>query len=299
MLTANGIEQRMNQVIQRLVQGINGGHRALLAAALLVACLPWVGTWAQNTPAIRTYQAAYGVEYKGHHVGHAWFEVAYDAATDRFRFNSRTTAAGLARLLIPRPILESSEFTVADGRITPLRFSFEDGSRRGEDNFSLIFDWPGKLVRAEQGGEMTEIAIPEGTLDRATLQVALMRDMLVGLESRSYRLVDEDSVREYTVLADGSETLTTEAGTFDTRRFVQSRPDSSRRTILWAAPALDFLPVRIEQQRAGETRMALLLEQVHQAPAAPPIGCSAAAMPKHAAALPPADPDTCHGDPDN
>src|SRR5690606_39637523 len=63
-------------------------------------------------------------------------------------------------------------------------------------------------------------------LDRATLQVALMRDMRDGLREREYPLVDEDSLRRYTVRSDGSEPVETPLGTFATERYVQTRPGS-------------------------------------------------------------------------
>jgi hypothetical protein len=245
------VQQRMGRATQKLTRS-----RWL---ALLLA-LAAVGVANAQSRTIGTYTANYEVQYKGRRVGQAAFELAYDKTAEVYRFHSMTTATRLLRLIIPRPILEVSEFTVVAGGIQPLYFSLEDGSRKGEDSFALRFDWDDGVVRSEHAGRTIEIPLMRGALDRATLQVALRRDMLQGLDEREYLLVDEDSLRRYIVRAEGEDSIETAAGRFTTQRYVQTRPESTRRTVIWAAPELGFLPVRIEQRRDGATQTALLLE---------------------------------------
>lgn len=234
-----------------------------------IACLVSLGAGAASLPVAaqpnappQTYHAIYEVQYKGRRVGQAEFRVVQDDATQRYRFSSLITASGLLRLARPRPIVESGEFMLRDGEIRPLRFAYEDGSRSGLDNFTLTFDWAQNALRAEQGGHVTELPLAPGTLDRGTLQASLIRDMRNGRLQPRYRLADEDSVREYDYRVDGAEPQVTAAGPFDTQKLIQSRPGSDRLTIMWLAPALDYLPVRIEQRRAGEIRTTMLLQQV-------------------------------------
>ena len=49
--------------------------------------------------------------------------------------------AGLLKLVRPKPVIERSHFRVEDGRIRPMEFWYEDGSRKGEDNRHIEFDW--------------------------------------------------------------------------------------------------------------------------------------------------------------
>jgi hypothetical protein len=231
----------------------------LVSLAAGAASLPVV---AQPRALPQPYHATYEVQYKGRRVGQAEFRLAYDDATQRYSFSSTITATGLLRLVRPRPVIETGEFVLSDDEVRPLHFAFEDGTRGGLDNFTLTFDWDQNALRAEQGGHVTELPLESGTLDRGTLQVSIMRDVRSGLLQPRYRLADEDSVREYDYQLGDTEPLVTGAGDFATRRLIQSRSGSNRLTIMWLAPALGYLPVRIEQQRAGETRTTLLLEQV-------------------------------------
>ena len=234
--------------------------RLILLLVCLVAGLPQPAAAQHDTPP-PTYRASYEVQYKGRRVGQAEFRLTRGPDEARYRFSSRTTATGLLRLLRPRPILELSEFVLRDGQLQPLRFAYEDGSRGGGGNFTLNFDWNEGRILADHGGQVTELPLTPDTLDRGSLQVALMRDLQRGQLKPRYRLADEDSVRDYDYRLDGTEALLTAAGRFEAVRLLQSRPGSDRLTTLWLAPSLDYLPVRIEQQRDAETHSALILER--------------------------------------
>jgi hypothetical protein len=106
------------------------------------------------------------------------------------------------------------------------------------------------------------MALPEGTLDRGSLQVALMRDLKAAGVPRTYSLADEDSVATYEYAENGTATIATGAGSLATRIFTQQRAGSSRVTWLWVAPELEFLPVRIEQRRDGEVQTSFSLVSV-------------------------------------
>jgi hypothetical protein len=106
------------------------------------------------------------------------------------------------------------------------------------------------------------MALPEGALDRGSLQVALMRDLKATGAPRTYSLADEDSVASYEYADHGAATIATGIGSLATRIFTQQRAGSSRVTWLWVAPELDFLPVRIEQRRDGEVQTSFTLVSV-------------------------------------
>src|SRR5690606_34844979 len=108
--------------------------------------------------------------------------------------------------------IERSEFTVVDGAIRPLAFRFEDGSRKGEDNFALEFDWERNVAVATRGDGRSEYPIAAGVLDRGSMQVALMRDLAQRRSPAGYRLADEASVEEYEYTANGAARIETGAG---------------------------------------------------------------------------------------
>jgi hypothetical protein len=235
------------------IAGILGGAAVSGAAAAADATIP-------------TYSAVYQVEYKGKDLGTSEFQVTYDAASDTYEFTSRTMAKGLLKLASPNPVIERSHFRVVEGRIRPIEFWYEDGSRKGEDNRHVEFDWERRVAIVSGEGARREVALDDRSLDRGSMQVALMRDMMVLQHPGDYRLAGEDEGQGYVFTSNGTETTATGIGAIQTLSFTQQREGSSRSTWLWFAPSLSFLPVRIEQRKEGETQTAFKLASLKGLP---------------------------------
>lgn len=230
----------------------------LTAAALALAAQEAKGADAT----VPTYTATYNVEYKGKAAGTAEFSVAYLADRDLYEFTSRILAKGLLKLARPKPVVERSRFRVDAEGVRPLEFWYEDGSRSGEDNVHITYDWDRRIGTVSGGETRREMTLPAAALDRGTLQVALMRDLAATGTPRTYTIADEDSVSDYAYTDNGTATTMTGIGSVQTRALTQQRVGSSRATWLWVAPELRFLPVRIEQRRDGEVQTALTLVAV-------------------------------------
>ncbi len=210
------------------------------------------------------YRAEYAAEYKGRNVGTSVFTLEHDEQTGQYVFSSSMQAKGLLRLASPRPIIDRSEFVLDGGILLPQRFSHEDGSRKGEDNHTIVFDWDTASARVSGDGYSREIELANGVLDRGTLQVALMQILAAGQQPEAFAVLDESAVDEYTYAFEGQHTLATEMGDIDILRYRQQRAGSSRYTVIDIAPTLDYVPARIEQIRDGESRSAFLIESIER-----------------------------------
>ena len=230
----------------------------LIAAALATGAHEARGADA----AVATYTATYRVEYKGKDAGTAEFSVRQLPDNDLYEFTSTVTAKGLLKLARPKPAVERSQFRVDAEGVRPLEFWYEDGSRSGEDNVHITFDWDRRVATVSDAETRRELALPAAALDRGTLQVALMRDLAATGAPRTYTVADEDSVSDYEYADNGTATTATGIGPLETRALTQQRAGSSRTTWLWVAPELRFLPVRIEQRRDGEVQTAFTLVAV-------------------------------------
>jgi hypothetical protein len=205
------------------------------------------------------YRAVYAVLNDGRRVGESVHSLSYDPGSRRYVFETRTTFRGLLRLASPRPLIERSEFVVRDGRLQPLTFTYEGGSRSGRNDVQVRFDWPaGRIVASTEDGQR-EWPLPAGSLDRASARVALMRDAAA---VETYQIADPVEVRPYALRREGLDPRTTPLGDLQTIRITLQRPGSTRRTVTWAAPDLHFLAVRIEQQRDGRGPIAFEIESV-------------------------------------
>jgi hypothetical protein len=228
-----------------------------MAAALAVAADEAAGADASVT----TYTATYRVEYKGKEAGVSEWSVR-DLGDGRYEFQARITPKGMLKLIRPKPTIERSQFRVDGPAFRPLEYWYEDGSRSGEDNWHLVFDWKRRIATVSTAEARRELAVPDAALDIGTLKAAVMRDLAAKGAPGPYEIADEDSVGTYEYTDGGPATLVTGVGSLETKLFVQRRAGSSRSTWLWVAPTLGFLPVRVEQRRGDEVHTSFLLERV-------------------------------------
>ena len=215
---------------------------------------------AQSQP-VATYSATYSLEYKGRRAGEAEFSVRPESEAGVFSYRSHARLKGLlARLAAPRPVVEHSLFTAAHGSFEPRSFRYEDGSRKGEDNYGLSFNGGNATLELAAGAR--EIGFPPGALDRGTAQVRLAAAVAAGHIPATLEIIDDDGVETYAIETLGRANTPTGQGEIETMRVAQQRAGSSRRTVFWFAPALDFVPVRIEQMRDGQAETVFVLESI-------------------------------------
>jgi hypothetical protein len=210
------------------------------------------------------YRAEYEARYKGRNVGSSVFALERKTESGEYVFSSSMQAKGLLRLASPKPIVDRAEFELANDSIVPQRFTHEDGSRKGEDNHTIAFDWDAASAVVSGDGYEREISLRSGVLDRGSLQVALMQTLAAGNQPASFAVLDEESIDEYAYEFEGQHTIATELGEIEVLRFRQQRAGSSRYTIIDLAPSLDYVPARIEQIRDGESQSAFLIESIER-----------------------------------
>jgi hypothetical protein len=100
-------------------------------------------------------------------------------------------------------------------------------------------------VENDVAGSHWKMAIPAGTLDKLATQLDMMIALDQGRHDVTYTVADGGILKEYRYRVTGEETLELPAGTFRTVRVARLRKDIDQETIIWFAPALHFLPVRI------------------------------------------------------
>lgn len=217
-----------------------------LAAWLLclTALAPAAALRADGVPA--DFHSLYAISINGFVIGESRIELAAQDS-GRYQYRSDTQSAGLARLFRSDRVQESSLFVLHRGRIRPLEYRFDHtGSKKGRHAF-LDFDWKARKVANTVEGHTWEMDIPPTALDKLVVQIAVMMDLSAGKERLTYAIADGGKLKEYHFASVGRETVKVPAGEFETVKIERLRKDNDRTTHLWCAPALGYLPVRIEQ----------------------------------------------------
>jgi Protein of unknown function (DUF3108) len=210
---------------------------------------------------VQPYSASYSVEWRGMGAGTSTVELT-KLEDDRWSYTSRNLARGLFKLALPNPVTQSSVFRIRDGKVTPLTYRVDDGSRATTRDISLDFDWTSGRVTGTAEDESVDLEAPAGAQDALTAQIVLMRELLAGREPGTLRLIDKDEVKIYDYAREGTETVKTPLGEMDTVIYRSSRQGSNRVTRLWLAPSLGYVPVRAQQRRGERTEFTMLLRSL-------------------------------------
>ena len=214
-------------------------------------------------PCPQPFNITFDVEWKGMGAGTSSLVLTRKSPTE-YTYRSSNTARGIFKLAIPDTITQTSEFTITDGQVRPLKYVGDDGSDDTSKDVSLQFDWAAKRVTGTAEDKPVDESIEPGVQDALSVQIALMCALAAGQSPKSFQLIDKDKVKEYQYTREGTATLDTPMGKLDTVIYTSQRTGANRLTRLWIAPSLGFLPVRAEQVRKGKRELQLKVRAVER-----------------------------------
>ena len=232
--------------------------RAWLAA--VAATLPLLAGAAEAPSAeLKPFTASYTITWHGLSAGTAQLQLQR-LPDGRWSYQSLSTARGLFRIAMPAELRSRTLFSIREGRIVPELFTADDGATSSSKDQELRFDWNGGRVTGVAEKRRVDLPLQPGLLDTMSVQIALMHELLSGGTPKHFLLVDKDRIKEYNYTAVGEETLSTPIGEQRAVIFRSSRPGSTTGTYFWCAPALGFLPVKVERRDGSKVQWSMELE---------------------------------------
>ncbi|WKE66905.1 DUF3108 domain-containing protein [Gallaecimonas kandeliae] len=208
---------------------------------------------------LSSYDAIYKVLRKGKTLGMGSRSLEQDGDTYVLK-----NASDLRWLIFTDQRSEEASFKVQDGQVQSLRYSYKRTGTGPDDSSSQTTD--GHTVRS--GGAGINI---EGTFyDPLSYQQQLALDIAAGKQDVSYHIVQGLKEKDYHFKVAGEERIKTPYGELDTLRVERVRgKNSSRQTIFWLAPSLNYSLVRLWQAKDGVEQMELVLAEYHGGPKMP------------------------------
>ena len=175
---------------------------------------------------------------------------------------------GMSRMFARGSISETSDFATAPDGVRPRSFSSRDTISRDKGNASITFDWDRGEARGTVNGKEVSSVIEGLAHDHVSIQYQLMHDLLNDMPDTRYTMYETDEIRRLEIRNVGTRTVKVPAGTFEVVGIQHQAEGSKRRTTLWCAPDLDYLPVLIEQHRLDKLKVRAALTRY--TPAAKP-----------------------------
>ncbi len=229
-----------------------------LVSTLFLLLLP-LGVSALEIP---DFSANYLVKLNGLQAGELKRSLSTNEDGSR-QFKSATKAKGVFSFFKPDLVEETSTWKRLGSQVRPQHYLYERTGGKKEKYMRLEFDWQKNQLHIDDRKQPWQLKLEQGTLDKLIYQIALMTDLAEDKTAFTYRIADGGKLKNYDIRVVDKETITTPLGKIETIKLIRSRKDKNKRqTTLWCAPALNYLPVKLEHTEKGGSVFTALLRRL-------------------------------------
>src|SRR6185437_6346254 len=239
------------------------GAPAIIAAPAITAAAAG-GQTPSAAPAaadagIAPFSAHYLADWKSINVGTSDLTLERDAEPGHYVYTWTITARGIFRLYRAR-VTQKSWLSINADHVRPDKYHAEDGA----SSVNLDFDWNSRRARGTSENKPVDLALESGTQDVMSIQVEVMLDLKNGTLPKTFRILDNDEVKEFIYTDEGSAKLRTALGELDTVIVASRREGNNRILRMWFAPSLGFVPVQAERTRDGKLEFAMRIKTLQR-----------------------------------
>jgi hypothetical protein len=214
---------------------------------------------------VEPFTAVYAIRLGTMDIGEARRVLRQEGA-DRFVFESSSRARGIASYLVHDRILEQSRWEYGpSGHVRPLEYVYHRTGGSRERDIRVAFDWKAHLARISAGSESWRVDVPDGTVDPLLFQIALEQDLrqapVSGGTELRYSVLDaaKHRLRTYRIGVGQTVGVATPLAKYAAVELRRLDDSSGRQLVTWCAPALGYMPVRIDYtEKDGRTYSSLL-----------------------------------------
>jgi len=225
----------------------------------IIAALSSFSTQAQSTnekaDALKPYHATYKVFRKGSDLGEGSRELLKTDNGYVIKSNSK-----ISWLFLSDNRKEVSNFMVKDGLFQAQDYRYVR-TGTGRDREETITFSP-LLIESTYKNNTVKIKPILYTYDPLLYQLALRQDLIDNKEILSYHMVRKGKETQYRFEKQGMETINTPYGRIEAIKVLRLRENSSRRTLLWVAPSLNYVVVKLTQYKDGAEQADLQLSSL-------------------------------------
>ncbi|OTG67427.1 DUF3108 domain-containing protein [Acinetobacter silvestris] len=223
--------------------------KTLSLATSLSTALLMVG-FSNTALAMSPFQANYQFSYNGKNMGTATRVLSKTGNNWTYVFSA--TAAAIASAS------ETSRFSFNNGQIASNSFSRTSKILIHNDTMTINFNPSTKTINTKKKDKVRSFEWKAGALDELNAELQVREDLKgSGLKS-TYLIADAKGLDARRFVKQGTESIKTPFGTYNTVKVVLSHDNKAKSSTFWLAPQLDYLPVKMAHQD-DKTSYSLLL----------------------------------------
>lgn len=235
--------------------------RAALTLLVSIACQSCPAA----TQAFDRFVATFVLEAFGTTVGRSEWRLV-PAEGGEFVWESRSEAAGAGALFHEVQVMERSRSELHGRSFRPLEYRYDRVAEDAVRTVRVRFDWRNGVALNTAEGHTWRMPVPPGTLDKLSYLLALMQDLSAGRKSLTYTIADGGRLKTYDMREAGTEILETALGALETVRVRRLRREEYGEATLWCAPALGYLPVKLENRDRDGRLVSMHIQSIEGAP---------------------------------
>ena len=227
----------------------------LLAVSLMLVFLsPASATDSQPYP---EFTAVYDARINGIPLAEVSFSLRQLDNGD-YVYQRKLTSVGIASLFGKKVSSATSRWRFTNNWIQVLEFQSSNEDGDADDNLHLVFNWKTAHVKNVSTADPWQTKMPEGTLDKLVMQLALLFELRDGSTEFQYPVAHQGRIKQYRFKQTGKEKIELPMGEYDTL-IVERLDDDRDKTKIWSVPELNYFPVRfLELKKSGKKKELLL-----------------------------------------
>lgn len=211
---------------------------------------------------IPSFTAIYHASTAGLHVGELIISYQFDPKTQTYVYQREAYPTGLAALFVSTKIKESSHGIIQNDRARPNEYIYERSNKQHK-NRHIIFKYNKETIDITNIKSNESINAALGTTDNLVTTLNMMFDLNAGIEELSYTFTQRGKIKTYPFTREQEEIISTDNSSYQTLRIRRIRENSKRNTLLWCAPELFYLPIKIEEHKEDGSIERFLLKEFH------------------------------------
>ena len=230
----------------------------ILGIILLGSCIcASVNTSARDIVPV-LFEANYSIKIKGAKVAEMTRKFS-KLDNGNYQYHSETVTTGIVSLFRKDRIVETSHWYLDNPEFIPLNYFYDHSGSKKKRKVNISFDWDNNRITNSIDGSSWKMPAEPRVLDKLLYQLAIMYDLQAGGKNLSYTVADGGKTKIYNFEYLGEETIKTPLGALETVKLERHKPNSRRKSTLWCARDLSYLPVKVENiEKDGRVTVALI-----------------------------------------
>lgn len=201
------------------------------------------------------FTASYDVKKSGMTLGNMQTSLNYQG--NQYHYHKKSKTTGVASLFSNDVIVENANGIFNGEYLQPRTYLFHHKSKRKDREIHTSFQSATKISGSHNNNAFSLNASAD-SIDRATMELAIARDLLKGKKNFSYTVIEKDKQKRYDLKPLGEEILTLNGKKYHCKKMMVERDNTNRKTIFWLAKETDFIPVKINHIEKGDSIISTL-----------------------------------------